>query len=205
MLMGGESEERPVMPQDASVTDLLNAWGAGDSTALDELMAVVYPELRASAGKIMARERASHTLQPTALVNETYLRLLKLKKVSWESRIPFFAFSAKLMRRILVEHARTTGAKKRGGEADRLSIESVELSVEEPTIDILTLHEALEKLEAVDPRLARVCELRFFAGCNEEETATALGVGRSSVQRDWVLAKRLLAALLEGPSPETAA
>lgn len=193
------------MPTDASVTDLLNAWGAGDPAALDELMEVVYPELRASAGKIMARERVSHTLQPTALVNETYLRLLKLKRVSWESRVPFFAFSAKLMRRILVEHARAVGAQKRGGEGDRLSIDSVELSVEEPIIDVLALEEALGKLEAVDPRLVRVVELRFFAGCNEEETATALDVSRSSVQRDWSLAKRALAALLEGSSPETAA
>jgi RNA polymerase sigma-70 factor, ECF subfamily len=184
------------MIEDAPVTELLKAWGAGDEGALDALMEAVYPELREGARQMMARERLSHTLQPTALVNEVYLRLLKLKQVSWESRVPFFAFAARLMRRILVEHARAVGAQKRGGEANRLSLDAVELAVEEPLIDILALEEALEKLEKVDPRLVRLIELRFFTGLSESETAEALGISRSSAQRDWILAKRVLAELL---------
>lgn len=190
------------MANDASITDLLGAWSEGDSKALDQLMDIVYPELYQSARQAMARERASHTLQPTALINEVYLRLRKLERVSWESRIPFFAFAARLMRRILVEHARATGAKKRGGDADRVSLESPELLVEAPTIDILALGEALERLEAADPRLVQVVELRIFAGMTEEETAEALKVARSTVQREWAVAKRVLAELLSGAGTE---
>lgn len=184
------------MDADTPVTDLLGAWSDGDREALDQLMQVVYAELWESARRAMARERPAHTLEPTALVNEVYLRLLHLKRVSWESRRPFFAFAARLMRRILVEHARAVGAQKRGGEAARVTLGDVEMLVEAPAIDPLILDDALEKLEKVDPRLVRIIELRFFTGLTEEETATTLGTSRATVQREWAVAKRLLAKLL---------
>lgn len=185
------------MSADTPITDLLGAWAEGDREALDELMAVVYTELWEGARRAMAKERANHTLEPTALVNEVYLRLLRLNKVSWEGRTPFFAFAARLMRRILVEHARAVGAQKRGGEAAHITIANTEMFVEESVIDPLILDEALEKLEAVDPRLVRIIELRFFTGLTEEETAATLGIGRATVQREWAVAKRLLAQFLD--------
>jgi RNA polymerase sigma factor (TIGR02999 family) len=178
------------------ITELLNAWQAGDRAALDRLIELVYPELAESARRAMARERDSHTLEPTALVNEVYLRLQKTKGLSWESRGQFFVFAAGLMRRLLVEHARAHGAKKRGGESARVSLEGAELATEEPAIDPLVLEEALKALEEVDPRLVRVVELRVFAGYKEGEIAEALGLGRATVQRDWALAKRVLAKFL---------
>lgn len=194
------------MDTDTPITGLLEAWADGDREALDELMEVVYTELRESARRAMSRERATHTLEPTALVNEVYLRLLRLKQVSWESRSPFFAFAARLMRRILVEHARAVGAQKRGGEVARVALCHVEFLVEAPVLDPLILDEALEQLEAVDPRLVRIIELRFFTGLTEEETATTLGIGRATVQREWAVAKRLLAQLLgDTPSKDTEA
>ena len=184
------------MHTNTPITDLLGAWADGDRQALDELMEIVYSELREGARRAMARERPTHTLEPTALVNEVYLRLLRLKQVSWESRSPFFAFAARLMRRILVEHARTVKAQKRGGEASRIALCHAEFLGEAPALDPLILDQALEQLEAVDPRLVRIIELRFFTGFTEEETATTLGIGRATVQREWAVAKRLLAKLL---------
>ena len=184
------------MTEDRPITELLNAWQAGDRAALDRLVELVYPELAESARRAMARERDSHTLEPTALVNEVYLRLQKTKGLSWESRGQFFIFAAGLMRRILVEHARAHGAKKRGGETARVSLEGVDLPAEEPAIDPLVLEESLKALEEVDPRLVRVVELRVFAGYKETEIADALGLGRATVQRDWSMAKRVLAKFL---------
>jgi RNA polymerase sigma factor (TIGR02999 family) len=176
------------MDTNKPITDVLGAWSEGDRTALGELMELVYTELHAAAERAMARERATHTLQPTALVNEVYLRLENLKKVSWEGR----------GRQILVEHARANKAKKRGGQAERVVLESVPLLAEAPAIDPLVLEDALQKIETVDPRLVRIIELRFFAGLTENETAEALGVGRATVQREWAVGKRLLAELLGG-------
>jgi RNA polymerase sigma-70 factor (ECF subfamily) len=185
------------MERDKPITDLLGAWAEGDREALGALMDLVYNELRVSARKAMAGEREDHTLQPTALVNEVYLRLLGLKRVSWEGRGPFFAFAARLMRRILVEHARAVGAEKRGGKLVHVTLESANLPAPSPTIDPLILEDALAKIEAVDERLVRIIELRFFTGLSEAETALALRVSRSSVQREWAVAKRLLAELLK--------
>jgi RNA polymerase sigma-70 factor (ECF subfamily) len=183
------------MNADTPITGLLGAWAEGDREALDELMALVYGELQASARRAMAGERATHTLEPTALVNEVYLRLLRLKQVSWESRRPFFAFAARLMRRILVEHARAVRAQKRGGDVE-ITLLQADVPAPASVIDPLVLDEALERIEAVDERLVRIVELRFFTGFTEEETAEALGMSRSSVQREWAVAKRLLAELL---------
>jgi RNA polymerase sigma factor (TIGR02999 family) len=186
------------MKDNVLITDFLAAWSGGDRGALDELMEVVYTELYESARRAMASERPTHTLDPTALVNEVYLRLVQLKKMSWESRRPFFAFAARLMRHILVEHARALGAEKRPREANRVALEIAELPVQEPAIDPLILDEALRAMEAVDPQMVRLIELRFFAGLTEVETAEALNISRSSVQREWAFAKRLLVKLLDG-------
>jgi len=185
------------MERDRPITDLLGAWAEGDREALGALMEVVYTELQASARRAMAGERENHTLQPTALVNEVYLRLERMKRVSWENRTPFFAFAARLMRRILVEHARAVGADKRGGKLVHVTLESANLPAPTPTIDSLALEDALTKIEAVDQRLGQIIELRFYAGLNETETASVLGVSRSSVQREWATGKRLLAELLK--------
>lgn len=175
------------------ITELLNAWQSGDRAALDRLVELVYPELEESAQRAMRRERESHTLEPTALVNEVYLRLQETGGLRLEERSQFFAFAAGLMRRILVEHARAKRAQKRGGKVSHISVEGVDLAAAEPAIDPLVLEEALKALEEVDPRLVRVVELRVFAGFKEEEIATALGIGRATVQRDWSMAKRVLA------------
>lgn len=186
------------MDADTPVTDLLDRWAEEGKEALDDLMEVVYTVLRESAGREMARERPDHTLDPTALVNEVYLRLLRLKKVSWEGRGAFYAYAVRLMRRILVEHARAVGAQKRGGDVRRVSLKSSEFQREDQTIDVLILDDALARVEAVDPRLVQVVELRFFGGFSEEEIAEALDTSRSSVQRDWAVARRLLSHLLTG-------
>jgi RNA polymerase sigma factor (TIGR02999 family) len=188
---------------DEPITDLLDAWAEGDREALDELMQLVYSDLRASARLAMARERKDHTLEPTALVNEVFLRLVHLKKVSWESRLPFFAFAARLMRRILVEHARASKAKKRGGTETMVTLEPGLLPVEAKVLDILILDEALKRIEAVDPRMLRMIELRFFIGLSEEEIAEVLRTSRSSIQRDWAVAKRFLIQLLDGLQPSS--
>lgn len=184
------------MTEDRPITELLNAWQAGDGAALDRLVEFVYPELAESAQRAMRRERDSHTLEPTALVNEVYLRLQKTKGLSWEGREQFFTFAAGLMRRLLIEYARARRAQKRGGDTTRVSLEGVDFPVEERAIDPLVLEEALNALEEVDPRLVRVVELRVFAGFKEAEIAKALGLGRATVQRDWALAKRVLAKFL---------
>lgn len=183
------------------ITDLLTAWSAGDRGALDELMVLVYTELYRSARGAMARERSSHTLDPTALVNEVYLRLVPLQKMSWESRGPFFALAARLMRNILVEHARALGAKKRGGDAERVTLSDPGLQVGVPDVGLLDLHNALLELEARDPTMVKIIDMRFFTGATEEETADALGMSRSGVQREWAVAKRFLADRLRRDAP----
>ncbi|HEY3572060.1 MAG TPA: ECF-type sigma factor [Thermoanaerobaculia bacterium] len=181
------------MDTEKPVTDLLSAWASGDRAALDEVMALVYTELYRAARRAMAREDRSHTLDPTALVNEVYLRLVPLRSSSWEARGAFFAFAARLMRNILVEHARANDAEKRGGKAERVSLTHPELRAEAPDVDLLDLHNALLELETIDPAMVKLIDLRFFTGATEEETAAALGISRATVQRDWAFAKRFLA------------
>jgi RNA polymerase sigma factor (TIGR02999 family) len=175
------------------ITDLLTSWSSGDRSALDELMVLAYTELYRSARQAMARERGSHTLDPTALVNEVYLRLAPLQTMSWEGRGPFFALAARLMRNILVEHARSVSAQKRGGHAERVTLSHPELQVQAPSVDLLDLHNALLELEARDPTMVKIIDMRFFTGATEDETAAALGMSRSGVQREWAMAKRFLA------------
>jgi RNA polymerase sigma-70 factor (ECF subfamily) len=184
----------------AQVTDLLHAWGEGDETALHQLVPLVESELRRLAGAYMARERPGHTLQPTALVNEAFLRLVGVRGVRWHDRAHFFGIAARLMRRVLVDHARARGFQKRGGGAQTVPIETTILVSRAPDIGLLDLDHALDKLAEVDDRKARVVDMRFFGGMTVEETAGALGVSGDTVKRDWRLAKLwLLKTLGEQP------
>jgi RNA polymerase sigma factor (TIGR02999 family) len=185
--------ETPKAPAAASpsrgVTELLVALGRGDSSALDRLVPLVHDELRRLARRQMRRERDGHTLQTTALVNEAYLRLIDLTRVTLQDRAHFFAISARLMRRVLVDHARARGCLKRGGDADIVSLDAaVGVALERPA-DLVALDDALSALSVVDPRKGQVVEMRFFCGLTVEETAEALAVSPETVMRDWRLAK----------------
>ena len=166
-------------------------------------MPLVYSELRRLAGNYLRRERQNHTLQPTALVNEAYLKLVDQKNMRWQNRAQFFGVAAQLMRRILVDHARQHQAAKRGGsDQQRLSITSAgqlggRKFTTEPAIDLLALHHALEELSTFDPQQARIVELKFFGGLSIEETAEVLGVGHATVERDWKVARAWLRRKLE--------
>jgi RNA polymerase sigma-70 factor (ECF subfamily) len=171
------------------VTALLLSWSDGDQDALARLMPLVYDELRRLALDHLRRERPDHTLQPTALVNEVYLRLVDQRSVSWQTRAQFFGLAARLMRHVLVDHARTRAAAKRGGGASKLSLDEARVAPEEVAAELVALDEALVRLAAVDERKGRVVEMRFFGGLSVEETAEALGVSDKTVMRDWRIAK----------------
>ncbi|HET6861782.1 MAG TPA: sigma-70 family RNA polymerase sigma factor [Pyrinomonadaceae bacterium] len=186
------------MQQNEGVTQLLVDWGKGDKEALERLMPLVYSELRRLATNYLRRERPGHTLQPTALVNEAYLRLVDQKNAQWQNRAQFFGISAQLMRRILVDHARQKQAAKRGGSGQqRLSISSAHAFVDGPGIDFLALNEALEELSKMDAQQERIVELKFFGGLSIEETAEVLKISHSTVERDWKLARAWLRRKLE--------
>lgn len=185
------------------VTELLLAWNGNNKEVLDRLVPIVADELHAIAVAYLRSERRAKTLQPTALVNEVYMRLVDRERVDWRNRSHFFGFAATTMRRILVEHARARRAEKRGGEVEPLTLDGAELAgrgptVRQPDIDILALDIALGELERLDPRLARVVELRFFAGLNLDETAEVLDIGTATVGRDWRTAKAFLLDRLRG-------
>jgi RNA polymerase sigma factor (TIGR02999 family) len=183
------------MPDEApppQVTQLLIDWGNGDENALQQLIPLVHDELRRVARRHMAHERAQHTLQATALVNEAYMRLIDIRQVRWQNRAHFFAMSARLMRRILVDFARSRRYQKRGGGAQKVSLDEALIVSPEPGSDLVALDEALTALAAVDQRKAQVVEMRFFGGLSVEETAEALHVSRDTVMRDWKLAKAWL-------------
>jgi RNA polymerase sigma factor (TIGR02999 family) len=174
------------------VTRLLVAWGDGDRAALDRLMPLVHTELRRLARHYMSRERPGHTLQSTALVNEAYLRLVEQEGMRWENRAHFFGIAARLMRQILVEHARSRQAAKRGGGQYRLSLSRVDRSASRPDVNLIALDEALGRLEALDPQKSRIVELRYFGGLSIEETAEVIGVSPATVKRDWSMARAWL-------------
>jgi RNA polymerase sigma factor (TIGR02999 family) len=176
----------------AEITRLLRAWGNGDQAALDRLTPVVYDELRRMARRYMHRERDGHTLQTTALVNEAYLRLVDVTHVDWQDRAHFFAVSAQMMRRILVDAARARASSKRGGQAVRAELDEIPDLSSGRDREIVAIDDALEALAALDPRKARVIELRFFGGLSVEETAEVLKISPQSVLRDWKLAKAWL-------------
>ena len=179
-------------PSPQEVTRLLLDWSKGDQAALDRLMPLVDRELHRLAHHYMRQEKAGHTLQTTALVNEAYLRLVDQKQVHWKNRAHFFALSAQLMRRILVDHARRRKYAKRGGDAPRVSFDEAMAVSRERSADLISLDDALEKLAAIDPRKSRIVELRFFGGLSIEETAEALSVSPLTVKRDWSMAKAWL-------------
>lgn len=186
------------MQSPEGITQLLIDWGKGDQAALEKLMPLVYSELRRLASNYLRRERAEHTLQPTALVNEAYLKLVDQRNARWQSRAHFFGIAAQLMRRILVDHARQRQAVKRGGvEQHRLSITSAEAVVKQPEIDLLALNEALDELAQMDPQQSRIVELKFFGGLSIEETAEVLAISHATVERDWKLARAWLRRQLE--------
>ena len=186
------------MSASESVTQLLFEWSHGDQRALDKLMPLVHSELHRLASNYLRRERQNHTLQPTALVNEAYLKLIDQKHARWQNRAQFFGVSAQLMRRILVDHARQHQAEKRGGQSQqRLSITGAGQLATKPDIDLLALHEALEELKTFDPQQERIVELRFFGGLSIEETAEVLGIGHATVERDWKMARAWLRRKLE--------
>jgi len=180
------------------VTQLLQAWSGGDDAAIEQLMPLVEKELRRVARAHMGRERKGHTLQATALVNEAFLRLADARRLVWQDRAHFVGIAARLMRRVLVDHARARGARKRGGSGERVPIdEAMETPVTEPEFDIVALDRVLDAFAAVDPRKSRVVELRFFGGLSVEETADVLHVSGDTVKRDWRLAKLWLRRELE--------
>jgi RNA polymerase sigma factor (TIGR02999 family) len=174
------------------VTVLLKAWGRGDKQALDRLMPLVYDELHRVAQGHMAHERPGHTLQATALVNEAYLRMVGSSGVDWKDRAHFFAICARMMRRILVDRARARASAKRGAGEPAVSIDEALLPRAEKPADLVALDGALTRLAALDPRKARVIELRFFSGLGVEDTATILKVSPETVMRDWKMAKAWL-------------
>jgi RNA polymerase sigma factor (TIGR02999 family) len=181
-------------PSSPNVTQLLRKWSrGGDREALDQLLPVVYTELHKQAARYLRKERVGHTLQPTALVHEAYLRLIGQTEVDWQNRAHFFGIAAQLMRRILVDHARDRHAEKRGGPgAVRVTLDELVVATEGSGVDLLALDEALTRLSAMDGRQARVVELRFFSGLNVEETAEVMDISPSTVKLDWRMAKAWL-------------
>lgn len=171
------------------VTRLLKAWTGGDEQALEKLTPLVYRQLHQIAQRFMGREHSGHTLQTTALVNEAYLRLVDCGQVNWQDRAHFLAVSAQLMRRILIDFARSRGYLKRGGAAPHISLEEAPSLCDEPDMNLVALDDALKALAAVDGRKSKVVELKFFGGLNVEETAEVLRVSSDTVMRDWKLAK----------------
>lgn len=184
-------------PTREDVTQLLRAWSDGHQEALEKLMPLVYDELRRLARHYMRRERPGHILQTSALVNEAYLRLIDASQVSWQNRAHFFAISAELMRRILVDFARAQQSQKRGAGVPAVSLDE-QLDVSEQRLDLAALDDALKALAALDPRKSRIVELRFFGGLSVEETADVLKVSPETVKRDWKLAKVWLLRELSG-------
>jgi RNA polymerase sigma factor (TIGR02999 family) len=184
----------------ADLTGLLIKWRQGDAAALDRLIPLAYAELRRIAHRHMRDERRNHPLQTTALVHEAYLRLIDVKRVDWQSRNQFYAVSARMMRRILVEEARKRNADKRGADASHVAMDEALLAAPQRGADVLALEDALERLEALDERKARVVELRCFAGLSVTETAEVLSVSEETVFRDWRMAKLWLRRELSAPS-----
>ena len=165
----------------ATVTQLLQAWGGGDQEALDKLFPAVYEELRRQARRHLRAERANHTLQATALVNEAYIKLVDQRQARWQNRAQFFGIAAQAMRRILVDHARSRHAAKRGGSAIQLPLEEAHDVAEASDVDLMDLDEALTRLAALDPQQGRIVELRYFSGMSIEETAEVLGISPATV------------------------
>jgi RNA polymerase sigma factor (TIGR02999 family) len=185
------------LPDPGNVTRLLNAWSCGEKGAFEELVPFVYRELRKLAASHLRRERPDHTLQPTALVHEAYLRLIQQDHIDIASRAHFFAIASHLIREILVNHALRRKAAKRG-HGNKVALDQAEMPAPEPEVDLLALNQALEKLAALDPRQCRIVEMRFFGGLTENEIAAVLGVSPITVKREWRTARAMLHSELRG-------
>jgi RNA polymerase sigma-70 factor (ECF subfamily) len=181
-----------VEAQTHDVTELLIDWSRGDKAALDKLMPLVDEELRRLAHRYMTRERAGHTLQTTALVNEAFLRLVNRSKVDWQNRAHFFGLAAQLMRTILVDHARSHACTKRGGGAYKLELDEAMIVSQEKASEVLALDDALKELAVIDPQQGQIVELRFFGGLTVEETAAVLHLSPATIKREWSTAKAWL-------------
>jgi RNA polymerase sigma factor (TIGR02999 family) len=186
--------------QSVNITELLDAWTGGDRAALDALMPTVIDELKRLASAFLAREAHAQTLQATALVNEAYLRLVRVRPQAWENRAQFFALTAQIMRRILVDHARARVAQQRGGGAPHVELDAG-IAAQPRAASLVSLDEALLGLERLDPRKSRLIELRVFAGLTNAEAAEALGTSERTVHRDWQFVKAWLARELNHPAP----
>lgn len=181
------------------VTQLLVRWNEGDSSARDALIPLVYEELRRVAKKNLAGQSSDHTLQPTALVHEAYLRLVSRKAANWQGRTHFFALAAQMMRQILVDHARKRAAAKRGGNAVSVLVDEASAVTREPSVDVLVLDNALTRLAELDPRQSQIVELRFFGGLSLEETARSIDISPATAKREWSTARLwLYQAMTEG-------
>ena len=175
-----------------SITQLLARWKQGDKTALEQLTPLVYDELHRLAVAYLRRERREHTLQPTALVNELYLKIFNQSRTNWRNRAQFFGVAAKIMRRILVDHARAHQTTKRGGDRFCVSLGKIPAFGAQPDADLLALHDALKRLEQLDPVQARIVELRFFGGLTIHETAEVMEISHATIEREWGTAKAFL-------------
>lgn len=186
------SEKEAATPDKGEVTPWLIAGSKGDAHALESLLPLVYEELHRQAVRFFRRESPGHTLQPTALVNEVYLRLVNQHEVSWQNRAQFFGIAAQMMRRILVSHARGREAKKRGGAGQHITLDEKVAAAPQRDLNLLALDDALSRLETVDPDKSRMVELRFFSGLSVEETAEVMGVSPRTIDRQWQTAKAWL-------------
>jgi RNA polymerase sigma factor (TIGR02999 family) len=183
------STSGPARSEPGAVSGLLRAWSEGDRGAQEKLMPLVYDELRRRASAYLRHERTDHTLQPTALVHEAYLKLIGQERVVWQNRAHFYGIAAQMMRRILVDHARGHDRDKRFGNAVRVVLDDRIGTADPPDCELLLLDQALEELAAIDPKQAQIVELRYFGGLTESEVATVLTVSRSTVTREWLIAK----------------
>ena len=174
------------------ISVILKDWSGGSRVSADALLALVYDELRKIAGKYLRKERSDHTLQPTALVHEAYLKLVDISDISWQDRAHFFAVASNVMRHILVDHARARLTEKRGSEFQRIALEDVISFYNQPDVDLVELDEALLQLAKFDEQQSRIVELRFFGGLTIDETAHVLGISSATVKREWTLAKAWL-------------
>lgn len=181
-----------------NITQLLIGWSKGDKEALDELLPLVYDELHRQATRYLRHERVGHTLQTTALIHEAFLKLVDQKNVHWQNRAHFFGIAAQLMRRILVDHARTKKRAKRGGSDVRVSLSRANVLAKGQDLDIVTLDEALDRLAQIDEQQSKIVELRFFSGLTVEETAEVLGISPTTVKRDWSMARAWLHREISG-------
>lgn len=188
----------------ADITLLLHAAATGERQHVDGLMMAIYDDMRRLAGSHMRGERSDHTLQPTALVHEAYVKLVDQRRTDWKDRLHFFAVASRIIRRILIDHARARETDKRGGGRTRLRVEDHDPAAPARDLDLLALDEAMQELAEIDEQQARIVELRYFGGCTVDEVAELLKIGKRTVDRDWQAAKAWLFVRLEGSAPGTA-